>query len=287
MPTSTLLRADGTEETYTYFDGVIRAVHADGSRCPRTGKGRHTQRPPDPRCPGRTTYVATCRVCEWESECRSYARLRAESKEHARECDDRQPYMMTAQEFVNLPPAEQAAHRAWNAMRNALPPELQPPALTVAQHRECTQAASLAPSPPGQVLPTCAMPPSPARGLLNQPHQVPDTTEAAAHCAAVETARAAGRVYVGISRTDRGWCVYAQPDTDPAARPHLAVTRILAQAVARLVREGDALGGGSTSAVAAVTGVPDEYRARIYALAFQNALAGDLDRLLRLWTVWR
>ncbi|MEU9236129.1 hypothetical protein [Streptomyces subrutilus] len=43
---------------------------------------------------------------------------------------------MTAQEFVNLPPAEQAAHRAWNEMRNALPPELQPPALTVAQHRE-------------------------------------------------------------------------------------------------------------------------------------------------------
>ncbi|MEU9236128.1 hypothetical protein [Streptomyces subrutilus] len=79
MPTSTLLRVDGAEETYTYFDGVIRAVHADGTRCPRTGKGRHTQRPPDPRCPGRTKYVATCRRCKWESESPSYAKLRAEA----------------------------------------------------------------------------------------------------------------------------------------------------------------------------------------------------------------
>ncbi|MEU6314057.1 hypothetical protein [Streptomyces sp. NPDC047014] len=38
---------------------------------------------------------------------------------------------------------------------------------------------------------------------------------------------------------------------------------------------------------ATLTGGPDEYRARIYAVAFQNALAGDLDLLLRLWTTWR
>ncbi|WP_330334818.1 hypothetical protein OHS33_37115 [Streptomyces sp. NBC_00536] len=286
MPTSILCRADGTEETYTYFDGVIRAVHADGTRCPRSGKGRHTQRPRDPRCPGRAKYVATCRLCTWEGESPSHVKLRAESKAHARECDDRQPYIMTAEEFVNLPPAEQAAHRAWNEMRDALPPEQRPPVLTVAQHRERTMAAPLA-APPAPLLPVYTPPLPRARGLLNQLEQVPDTTDAAAHSAAVEAARAAGRVYVGISRTDRGWCVYAQPDTDPGFRPHLAVTRILGQAVARLVREGDGLGGGSTTAATAVTGVPDEYRARIYALAFQNALAGDLDRLLRLWTVWR
>ncbi|MDD9383089.1 hypothetical protein M8Z33_41885 [Streptomyces sp. ZAF1911] len=273
MPIAIISHPDGIEELVTVFDGIIRAEHADGTRCPRTGKGRHTQRPPDPRCPGRATYVAVCRTCQWEGQNTSRPRLQAETKAHARECDNRQPYIMTAQEFVNLPPDEQASMKAWHQWRESLLPEERPPVLTVAEHRERAAPPSMLPAAP--------------TGLLTSPSQVPDATADGAFPAAVERAKAAGVVFVSVSRTAGGWCVYVMPETAPTYQPHSGVTKMLSQAVARLIREGDAINGGSTQHAATLTGVPDEYRARIYAVAFQNALAGDLDRLLRLWTTWR
>ncbi|GHA45795.1 hypothetical protein GCM10010329_80390 [Streptomyces spiroverticillatus] len=102
MPTAHLSHADGTVEETLIFDGQIWAEHADGSRCTRTGKGKHRQRPLDPRCPGRTGYVARCRYCGWKAEGKAYAPLRAETKLHAEACDARRPHIMTAREWVEM-----------------------------------------------------------------------------------------------------------------------------------------------------------------------------------------
>lgn len=45
MPKGRIRYEDGIEKEITIFDGQIWAEHSDGSRCPRTGKGKHRQRP--------------------------------------------------------------------------------------------------------------------------------------------------------------------------------------------------------------------------------------------------
>lgn len=106
MPEYVVGHADGTEEVRTGFDGQIWAEHEDGSRCPRTGKGRHLQRPLDPRCPGRARYVAKCRYCGWTGDATTHAALRATSRLHARFCDEQRPPVMTAQEWVSMRPED-------------------------------------------------------------------------------------------------------------------------------------------------------------------------------------
>lgn len=102
MPLCHLVNADGTEEVVTIFDGQIWAEHADGSRCPRTGKGKHRQRPLDPRCPGRTRYIARCRSCGWKGEGRTHETLKKQTKLHAQFCDDQKPRVMTAKEWCEM-----------------------------------------------------------------------------------------------------------------------------------------------------------------------------------------
>jgi hypothetical protein len=88
MPKMTLTHEDGTVEVRTVFDGQVWAVHDDGSRCPRTGEGRHRQRPRDPRCPGRARYVAKCRACGWSCEGPTHDPVKAKTRLHAGFCDD-------------------------------------------------------------------------------------------------------------------------------------------------------------------------------------------------------
>lgn len=102
MPLCHLVNADGTEEVVTIFDGRIWAEHADGSRCPRTGKGKHRQRPLDPCCPGRDRYVARCRSCGWKREDRTYEPLKKKTKLHAQFCDDQKVPVLTAKEWWEM-----------------------------------------------------------------------------------------------------------------------------------------------------------------------------------------
>ncbi|MDF3141504.1 MULTISPECIES: hypothetical protein [unclassified Streptomyces] len=70
----------------------LTAEHEDGSRCPRTGKGRHRQLPErDPRCPGRAFYVARCRNCSWSCRKRKRTAVEEAAELHARFCSDQQP----------------------------------------------------------------------------------------------------------------------------------------------------------------------------------------------------
>lgn len=70
----------------------LTAEHEDGSRCPRTGKGRHRQVPErDSRCPGRAFYVARCRNCSWTCRKRKRSQVEEAAALHARFCSDQQP----------------------------------------------------------------------------------------------------------------------------------------------------------------------------------------------------
>lgn len=144
MPKGRIRYEDGIEKEITIFDGQIWAEHSDGSRCPRTGKGKHRQRPLDLRCPGRVFYVALCRACGWEREERTYVPLRKETKLHARSCDDRLPPVMTAKEWCEMRPEESQIVDPVGHIKARLPHPGEPrhpsppPACPVTKH-ECDQ----------------------------------------------------------------------------------------------------------------------------------------------------
>ncbi|WP_371647875.1 MULTISPECIES: hypothetical protein [unclassified Streptomyces] len=75
---------------FSQFRPRLTAEHADGSRCPRTGKGKHVQRPLDSRCPGRAFYVTHCPNCGWA--CQKPKRKDAENAAqlHVRFCADQE-----------------------------------------------------------------------------------------------------------------------------------------------------------------------------------------------------
>ncbi|MFJ2876555.1 hypothetical protein [Streptomyces sp. NPDC087298] len=73
---------------FSRFRAWLTAEHADGTPCPRTGTGKHAQRPLDPRCSGRAFYVTHCKACGWK--CRKPKRKDAEdaARMHVRFCAD-------------------------------------------------------------------------------------------------------------------------------------------------------------------------------------------------------
>lgn len=140
MPKGCIQYEDGSEREITIFDGQIWAEHSDGSRCPRTGKGKHRQRPLDPRCAGRVLYAARCRACGWEHEDRTYVK----TKLHAQSCDDRRPPVMTAREWCEMRPEESRIVDPVGHIKARLPHPGEPrhpsppPACRVTTH-ECAQ----------------------------------------------------------------------------------------------------------------------------------------------------